>query len=204
MSIKLLILETGETVIGDIKEVMDKEKNEALGYRVEAPYVIDYTPGSVQNLDEERPEEVSDGDIGFRFWAPLSADREFDFTYDFVRVVYEPHSDIIAAYLEVIARHQAENTIVVEPEMNETNVSEDPNEAKEGGLMGNPNQFATDPLGNQGLTQRMGPGQTKVGEDGSLQILVDTDTEVQHDPNAPESFVMDMKKENPPIDPENA
>ena len=37
MSIKLLVLETGETVIGDIKEVMDKEKDEALGYKVEAP-----------------------------------------------------------------------------------------------------------------------------------------------------------------------
>ena len=130
MSIKLLVLETGETVIGDIKEVMDKEKNEALGYNVEAPYTIDFTPGSVQNLDEEapNPDDVPEGDIGFRFWAPMSADRDFQFTYDFVRVVYTPHEDIVAAYLNVIARYQAENTVEVTPDMSETVVSENPQE----------------------------------------------------------------------------
>ena len=128
MSIKLLVLETGETVIGDIKEVMDKEANEALGYKVEAPYTIDFMPGSTQNLDAPapNPEDVQQGDIGFRFWAPLSADRDFQFTYSFVRVVYTPHEDIVSAYLNVIARYQAENTVHIDPDMNETVVSENP------------------------------------------------------------------------------
>ena len=130
MSIKLLVLETGETVIGDIKEVMDKEKDEALGYKVESPYTIDFTPGSVQNLDEEapNPDDVQQGDIGFRFWAPMSADRDFQFTYNFVRVVYTPHEDIVTAYLNVIARYQAENTVHIDPDMNETVISENPAE----------------------------------------------------------------------------
>ena len=130
MSIKLLVLETGETVIGDIKEVMDKEKNEALGYKVEAPYTIDFTPVNTQNLNEEAPspEDVQQGDIGFRFWAPMSADRDFQFTYNFVRVVYTPHDEIITAYLEVISRYQAENLAVIEPDMSEIVVSENPNE----------------------------------------------------------------------------
>ena len=133
MSIKLLVLETGETVIGDIKEVMDKEKNEALGYKVEAPYTIDFTPGSTQNLDETapNPEDVQQGDIGFRFWAPMSKDRDFQFTYNFVRVVYEPHDEIITAYLEVISRYQAENTVVIEPDMSEVVVSQNPAESGE-------------------------------------------------------------------------
>ena len=130
MSIKLLVLETGETVIGDIKEVMDKEKDEALGYKVESPYTIDFTPGSVQNLDEEapNPDDVPQGDIGFRFWAPMSADRDFQFTYNFVRVVYTHHEDIVTAYLNVISRYQAENTVHIDPDMNETVISENPAE----------------------------------------------------------------------------
>jgi len=130
MSIKLLVLETGETVIGDIKEVMDKEKNEALGYKVESPYTIDFTPGSTQNLNEAapNPDDVQQGDIGFRFWAPMSADRDFQFTYNFVRVVYTPHEEIVGAYLDVVARYQAENTVVIEPNMKELEVSQDPNE----------------------------------------------------------------------------
>ena len=133
MSIKLLVLETGETVIGDIKEVMDKEKDEALGYKVESPYTIDFTPGSTQNLNEDAPDPsaVPQGDIGFRFWAPMSADRDFQFTYNFVRVVYTPHEDIIAAYLDVIARYQSENKVTLDPIMKETVVSQNPAEASD-------------------------------------------------------------------------
>jgi len=147
MSIKLLVLETGETVIGDIKEVMDKEKDEALGYKVESPYTIDFTPGSTQNLNEAAPDPstVPQGDIGFRFWAPMSADRDFQFTYNFVRVVYEPHADIVAAYLDVVARYQSENTVHLDPVMNETVVSEDPNQTAEdtGAGMSSPTTLAS-------------------------------------------------------------
>ena len=39
MSVKALIIEGGETVIADVQEVHDKEKQEFLGYRVKDPYV---------------------------------------------------------------------------------------------------------------------------------------------------------------------
>ena len=161
MSIKLLVLETGETVIGDIKEVMDKEKNEALGYKVEAPYTIDFTPGSVQNLNEDapNPDDVPQGDIAFRFWAPMSADRDFQFTYNFVRVVYEPHNEIVSAYLDVVARYQAENTVVIEPDMKETVVSEDPSE--QAGDTGAPGMVSPTSLAHQGDKQLGNPEQTE-------------------------------------------
>lgn len=180
MSIKLLILETGETVIGDIKEVMDKEKNEALGYRVEAPYIVDFVPGSTQNLNEDapNPDDVQQADIGFRFWAPLSADRDFQFTYDFVRVVYEPHESIITTYLEVIARYQAESTVYLEPDMNQTVVSDDPNEKKEDGLPGNPSDFANPALG----LGQMQKNAESTG-DGGVKILVDSDANIGEEPN---------------------
>ena len=59
----------------------------------------------------------------------MSKDRDFQFTYSFVRVVYEPHDEIITAYLEVIARYQAENTVVIEPDMSEVVVSQNPAES---------------------------------------------------------------------------
>ncbi len=187
MSIKLLILETGETVIGDIKEVMDKEKNEALGYKVEAPYTIDFMPGSTQNLDEAapNPDDVQQGDIGFRFWAPLSADRDFQFTYDFVRVVYEPHESILTAYLDVLARYQAENTVEIEPDMKETVVSDDPKENREPGMGGSPADFANPAMG---LGQMQ---ENAVVEDGNLKILVDSE-----EPNT------NLESNNQPVVPE--
>ena len=169
MSIKLLVLETGETVIGDIKEVMDKEKDEALGYNVESPYTIDFMPGSTQNLDEQapNPDDVPQGDIGFRFWAPMSADRDFQFTYNFVRVVYTPHADIISAYLNVIARYQAENTVEINPDMGETVVSENPAENADGNS-GVPGTVSPTDLANQPDMPEIG------GEDTSQNFEMNT------------------------------
>lgn len=42
MSIKICLLRTGETVIGNLKEVIDPEQNKSLGYKIEHPYAIDY------------------------------------------------------------------------------------------------------------------------------------------------------------------
>jgi len=184
MSIKLMVLETGDTVIGDIKEVMDKEKNEALGYRVEAPYCVDFIPGSTQNLNEEapNPDEVQKADIGFRFWAPLSADRDFQFTYDFVRVVYEPHESIITSYLDVLGRYQAENTVIIEPDMRETVVTDNPNDQGDPGLMGSPSDFANPNASGEGRNQTVFAGSDATVEDGQLKILTDNESS-QPDPN---------------------
>ena len=91
MSVKALIIEGGETVIADVQEVHDKEKQEFLGYRVKDPYVAnlvweDYEKdatidGAVGNATEAR--------VDFKYWAPLSDSREYDFVKEYVRVIYD-------------------------------------------------------------------------------------------------------------------
>jgi len=42
MSIQLCLLETGETIIADIKEAIDPDQNKSMGYFVSHPFVIDH------------------------------------------------------------------------------------------------------------------------------------------------------------------
>lgn len=114
MSIKICVLATGETVIGDVKEVIDREKNESLGYRVDAPYVIEYKFNEQLNLENLNEEERNDSEIAYHFWAPLSKDRDFNFTFDFVKVIYEPHDMIIQSYLKILEDWQKQNTRQIE------------------------------------------------------------------------------------------
>tara|TARA_Y100000287_G_C14230423_1_gene361500 strand:- start:2793 stop:3242 length:450 start_codon:yes stop_codon:yes gene_type:complete len=109
MSIKALVLEGGETVIADVQEVHDKEKQEFLGYRVSNPYVVevdwsDTPPAQVDGTDLTG--DAESGEVKFRYWGPLARERDFDFVKDFVRVIYEAHPDTVQLYMSVLAHHQ--------------------------------------------------------------------------------------------------
>ena len=146
MSVKALIIEGGETVIADVQEVHDKQKQEFLGYRVKDPYVANLVWESAENNPEV------DGAVGnatqarvdFNYWAPLSDSREFDFVKDYVRVIYEPSPDTLELYFSVLAHHQENYTKEVSPDLSKTIVTM-PNEAGPDGAPGAISADAADP-----------------------------------------------------------
>ena len=108
-----MVLEGGETILARVKEVHDKEKQEFLGYRVEDPYITHIEWGNKTETSVEGTTVIGDSDeceVKFSFWAPLAAEREFDFVKDFVRVIYEPHEDTVKLYMAVLAHHQEQYT----------------------------------------------------------------------------------------------
>ena len=125
MGIKICLLKTGETVIGDLKEVIDTEKNESLGYKICSPYTVSFTYRNemrvVDNSVVQNDEDNSN--IMFKFWAPLSSERDFNFPHDFVEVIYEPHRDIANSYITVVQNYQDENTREVTVDLGQTVVT---------------------------------------------------------------------------------
>ena len=125
MGIKICLLKTGETVIGDLKEVIDSEKNESLGYKIFSPYIVSFTYRNemrvVDNSVVQNDEDNSD--VMFKFWAPLSSERDFNFPHDFIEVIYEPHRDIANSYITVIQNYQDENTHEVTVDLDQTVVT---------------------------------------------------------------------------------
>lgn len=114
MSVKLCLLKTGQTVIGDLKEVIDHVENKTFGYKISNPYVVDFEFRNTLQLEGEERVTTSTEDnagIKFTFWAPLAAERDFNFPYEFIDVIYEPHKDVISSYNSVVNHYIEENTI---------------------------------------------------------------------------------------------
>lgn len=105
MSVKLCLLKTGQTVIGDLKEVIDHAENKCLGYKISNPYVVDFEFKNTLKVDGEEKITTSDEDnagIKFSFWSPLAAERDFNFPYEFINVIYEPHIDVVHSYNKIV------------------------------------------------------------------------------------------------------
>ena len=125
MSVKALIIEGGETVIADVQEVHDKQKQEFLGYRVKDPYVANLV-WEAADVDPEVDGAVGNakqGRVDFNYWAPLSDSREFDFVKEYVRVIYEPSPSTLELYFAVLAHHQENYTKEIKPDLSKTVVT---------------------------------------------------------------------------------
>lgn len=124
MSIQICLLETGETIIADVKEAIDPEQNKAVGYFISHPFIIEHSYETVVALDDEvvdQPEEKST--ISFKRWAPLARRHEFNYEYDFVRVIYEPATSLTETYVELVQRWQESNTEEVVADKHQTNIT---------------------------------------------------------------------------------
>jgi hypothetical protein len=132
MSIQLCLLETGETIIADIKEAIDPDENKSMGYFVSHPFVIDHRFETVAALDNEIVDDAEDkSTISFKLWAPLAKHFDFRFTYDFVRVIYEPHTNLSDTYINLISKWQEDNTEEIVVDKHRTNISVDAEGLKE-------------------------------------------------------------------------
>lgn len=95
MSIKVAMLQSGEDVISDIKEIVFEEK--VIGYQFDRPYIVKLSEPEI--LVENERKSIS---VLFYPWAPLSSDKQFFVPKEWVVTVYNTHSEIINSYLEKI------------------------------------------------------------------------------------------------------
>ena len=140
MSIKALVLEGGETVIADVQEVHDKEKQEFLGYRVSNPYIAEMEWSDVPAAPVEGTSlsgDAQSAEVKFSYWGPLAATREFDFVKDYVRVIYEAHPDTVQLYMSVLAHHQEHFVNEANVDTSKTVVTMLPEEGADGAAANN-------------------------------------------------------------------
>ena len=127
MSLQLCLLETGETIIADIREAIDPESNESLGYLVTNPFKVRHIINNKVNVAEmtedtnTSPEDAAS--LAYSIWAPLSRQNTFNFHKDFVRVIYDPDTTVVEQYTEILEKWLEEHTLEVVTDKHSTNVS---------------------------------------------------------------------------------
>ena len=104
MSVKLLLLKSGEEVITEAKEIVDPNTKEPMGYHLHKPFRLDIVSndGGIV-LNNERGYQVS-----WFPWAPLSKDKDFYLPAGHVLTAYDPLDSISEQYIQAIREENYE------------------------------------------------------------------------------------------------
>ena len=93
MSVKVLMLKSGEDVIADVSERFYNDR--VIGYTLDAPYII--------SLDNRQIEDQKTfADIAFSPWMPVSKERKISIPTDWVVTIVEPIDKVKTLYNENI------------------------------------------------------------------------------------------------------
>ena len=99
MSVKLLLLKSGEEVITEVKEILDPDSKDPIGFHMHKPFRLDI----VSNDDDGIVINQTKGyQVSWFPWAPLSKERDFFLPGHHVLTAYDPLDSIVEQYLLAI------------------------------------------------------------------------------------------------------
>ena len=111
MTIKLLLLKSGEDIISDIKEMVigEDEDRRVVGYFLNKPCLVKMRDSSF--LAEESTEEQKKAayQVSLYPWMPLSKDSVIPVAADWVVTIVEPIVKLSEMYLEDVLSRGTEN-----------------------------------------------------------------------------------------------
>ena len=90
MSVKLVLLRSGETLVSDAKELISEEK--ICGYLLEKPYKIEYKKPLM--LLEEGSSPLGEIQVVLSPWIVLTSDDQIPVSPDWVVTIVEPIDSI--------------------------------------------------------------------------------------------------------------
>ena len=111
MTVKLVMLKSGEDIVADVKEIKSDEQ-EVIGYFFHDPLIVKmYSPEEPVVLSEENGVESEHGTtkeisskVGITFypWVPLAAEKKIPCSADWVITIVEPMQNLKKLYQEKI------------------------------------------------------------------------------------------------------
>ena len=115
MSVKLVMLKSGEDIIADVKEI--KSEEEVVGYFFQDPLIVKmYQPEepTVLNEDGSSRQYASKISIQFYPWVPLASESKIPCSADWVVTIVEPVQNVKALYQERLdGRHKGNQSPIV-------------------------------------------------------------------------------------------
>ena len=116
MSVKLVMLKSGEDIIADVKELKSVEQ-EVVGYYFHDPLIIKmYQPEEPTVLNEEGSSRQYASKISVQFypWIPLASESKIPCSADWVVTIVEPVQNVKALYQERLdGRHKGNQRPIV-------------------------------------------------------------------------------------------
>ena len=114
MTVKLVMLKSGEDIVADVKEI--KSNEDVIGYYFNDPLIVKmYEPEEPTVLSEGSTNQYSSKiNIIFYPWVPLSAEKSVPCSADWVITIVEPIENLKKLYQEKLdGRQDSQNPVVI-------------------------------------------------------------------------------------------
>ncbi len=113
MTVRLLLLKSGEDIIADVKEMVvgEEENQRVVGYFLHKPCVVKMKPPT--NLPEEFKENLDPQKASFQVtlfpWMPLTKDNTIPVSADWVVTMVTPTDKLNNMYIEDVINYGKDN-----------------------------------------------------------------------------------------------
>ena len=99
MTIKILVLKSGEDVIADIKEMMTSD-NQVMGYILTKPCVVKLMSAAPLTAEEDEPSTEGSSEVRIRMhpWAPLAKEKQVPLSTEWVVTMFSPVDKVLDMY----------------------------------------------------------------------------------------------------------
>ena len=111
MTIKILVLKSGEDVIADIKEMMTPD-NKVMGNLLTKPCVVKLMSNAPLTAEEDDPDNEHSSEVRIRMhpWAPLAKEKEIPLTSEWVVTMITPIDKVLTMYKEQVLKNGQNNS----------------------------------------------------------------------------------------------
>ena len=111
MTIRLLLLKSGEDIIADVSEmaVGEEEKRRVVGYFLNRPCVIKMRDPNILPTDDEDSAQKAGFSVSLFPWMPLAKDERIPIPADWMITMVEPVTKLEEMYLEDVVNYGKDN-----------------------------------------------------------------------------------------------
>ena len=105
MTIKILVLKSGEDVIADIKEMMTPD-NKVMGYLLTKPCVVKLMSAAPLTAEEDEPNPEGTSEVRIRMhpWAPLAKEKQVPLSTEWVVTMFSPVDKVLDMYKKQVLK----------------------------------------------------------------------------------------------------
>ena len=109
MTIKLMLLKSGEDIISDVTEmrVGSKDDSQVIGYQLNKPCVVKMQDPNL--IKEEGPKKESGFSVSLFPWMPLTKQEDIPVPADWMITMVEPIDKLKEMYIEDIVEYGKDN-----------------------------------------------------------------------------------------------
>jgi len=111
MTIKLVVLKSGEDIIADVSEmaVGEEENPRVVGYFLDKPCIIKMRNPSLLNEQNQNGTQKAGYEVSLFPWIPLSADKRIPVPADWLVTMVEPTAKLKEMYIEDVVNYGQNN-----------------------------------------------------------------------------------------------